>query len=409
MPNNSLAGFGRNGFNYDRSYRASGVRYWGTAYNRLMWNRTFPEMSAEAVTEALRGNNRKRDDLVASVRRAAATTPPNYRVGGDAPRMSTRPNRSGVYVGDVSPTRVKGKGRSVALKDIYKESLALQPFDPPERRIGSLHVGAQGRKGQSWATMMSNFGANKELGEGWAGASAGRVRGMRNLLAHPETFMGRFLWVYAAKHVTDAITNWRGWNKVSWGMTDNQAEAAMRKEREGRPEVARFGVGALAGAGTQFASMLTDTWLSYFTVVPSPVGFVFGKDGRLTEAQAARASKWVEGLTGWMRGGFKGKVILSDDEVAAEASADADGQRREAISKAKKQYNEMVTKNLVRQKDVIAKRGVGGIEDIRASLNKHDDFKSALAEMTGAELLKIDYDLIVDKVINRMMTGKKDK
>lgn len=313
-----------------RTVRASGVRYWSTKRRAY---------------------------------RAEADGTTNQRTVGSGPSNKARP---------------KGKGRSTAVKDTPIPSREYRPDEPSSRRAGAFHAGAAsaGRQ-QSWATMLSNFGANKENGEGWLGASAGRVRGMNNLMSHPETFMGRFLWVYAAKHVTDGIKQWRGWDAVSW---DDFSDRKLHAAQEIAPSIVGKAIGTVGAAGVRVASLGSSLLTGALAIT-----------GLISESTGARADDLVSDYADWLSSGrgFRFSPVVTHQAANRAVSGEIERLKNNAVSTAVQKWNKNVNDNLARTKDAFAKRGVGSIAAVRDSLTARPDFRAALEDIKVSAKLNV--------------------
>lgn len=307
------------------------------------------------------------------------------------------------YTGTDPQSRIKGKGRSSSLADAYRPSLELQPMDPPDRRIGSL-TGSSGRGGQSVPTMLSRFGANKDHGSGLMGASASRLRGAKNLMAHPETWMKRYAPFWIASEVSRGYTNWRGWNKVSYDMTNTDANKALNNPSS-------FSESAVRSVGGTLTNTAINVMSPFMSIGAAAYNWTTLSllTGKRSEADMARAVATIGAFGNWAQSGFKGQNPISALESSDEEVLHvADSERSQARKRAQSQFDHAVEDGLVRYKDTLAIRGVGGVDDVSRNLKRRDDFKAILNGWTTRELGQVNDSEILEKVSNKNLAQYKD-
>jgi len=392
-----------------RSYRASGVNYMGlpelrrklaeTAYMRRNFNDaqgSYWEISnqidrkMEAIKRYL--GNQIRDAVARQATKTASTqtaTPRSSRGSRSTVAESLNPD----YSGDSPRSMVrKGKGRSTALADVYKPSLELREDEIATRRIGSL-TGSSGSTRQSGATMLSRFGANKDNGRGFWGASASRVRGLKELTSRPDTWMARFLPYYIAAQVSKGMQEWRDWDKVSWTMSEAEAKRVMKPrsmEKLGR---------VIAAAPVKMVHSLMGATV--------PIGAMMATGGN--EAEAAAATDYFKAWGEWIGGGFEGSnpSALAASAPAGAAAA-ADHLKAKALQKAEDKWKRMVMEGVARYKDTLAVRGVGGVFDVAGRVRNTDTAQAVLGDMKMAARASVDYNQVLKDYLNGKIKDWKD-
>lgn len=394
-------------FNFPRSdrppgsnepLRARGARYW-TVKGYLEYAKNDPEYIERTLRKRIsQSNARAARELKASLE---VKTPSGKTVKFPEPRLQSQGekrsrNRDYTQSGDPPRTRMhpKGKGRSTSIPRVTTPSLELQEGADAKYRIGAI-AGAKGGK-QSGSAILSNFGANKDFGDGWAGKSAGRVRGMVNLLKHPETFAGRFLWVYVAQQVTQAVTNWRSWDKVSWTMGDRRAEQILRDENRGQEVnkilrgVAPILGGALGLVGTVGQFGLA-TWGARF-------GF-FGAEA--VEARLAKASRFIDDHVAWFRSGANG---MSPHRAAGfmndNMGALLDSRQSSIEYSIDRRLRESLEKNARIAQDDLRVLAVGGVDALVSAAPSTPEYKEKLDSLVREARIK---DAQADQIMNEIM------
>lgn len=392
-----------------RSYRASGVNYMGLPELRRRlaessyMKRNFND-SQGSYWEISNQIDRKmadiKRDLGNQIRAAVARQSAKTASTQSAEPRTSRGSRNSVSeslnpdYGQGSPRSHvrKGKGRSTALADVYKPSLELREGEIATRRIGSL-TGSSGSTRQSAATMLSRFGANKDNGSGFFGASSSRLRGIKNLVAHPDTWMARLLPAFIAAEVSKGIQEWRDWDKVSWTMSEAEAKRVMKPrswEKLGR---------TMAAIPVKMVHTLAG--------IMAPIGALIATGGN--EAEAAMATDYFKAWGEWIGGGFEGS---NPSALAANASAGAaaaaDHLKAKALQKAEDKWKRMVTEGVARYKDTLAVRGVGGVFDIAGRIRNTDSAQAVLGDMKMAARASVDYNQVLKDYLNGKIKDWKD-
>lgn len=340
--------------------------------------------------------DRKRD-LAAKMKEGIATHSQAPSVQSSAPGAGKKRNSNVAanldprYVGGAPRNRITGKGRSTAFADIIKPSYELQSGDLAERRLGSINGRAQSES-VGTGSLFSRYN-NKSLGPGLAGASASRLRGAKNLGAHPETWMKRYAAFWIASETSKAVQDWRGWDKVSFTMSNQAAKSAMGEPTPvSHLPIHLLGKGAEAGLG--------------IVGMVSPFGTMLGAAmmGK-SEQDAARANSLISAFGAWAGKGFKGPDPLQAIKLAeAEAVGAAGHAQFKAVEAATRQFHSNISDGLVRAKDTLAIRGVGGVFGVSgmgARLAERPDFQAQLDNMKAAARGSVDYNEILKDSFNK--------
>jgi hypothetical protein len=316
-----------------------------------------------------------------------------------APRRNTsvqrRPNRtvqetlSAEYTGPSTRNRTsRGKGRSVAIKDVITPSFDHRFGGTPEERLGSL-TGSTASPRQSLNTLLSRFN-NKDMGPGFLGASSSRLRGAKNILAHPETWMKRFAPIWIASEVSKGIQRWQGWDKVSFGMEESEARAAMG----GTPnagDVARMALGTEANIALKLLS------------ITAPLGAmagaaIFGK----SQADAANAVATLEQFGSWMSGGFRGDSPTTAIDKYNRSIANAvSNAQLEAKTKAARKFDAQLQEGMVSHKDTLALRGAGGVKKLLGAFKRTPAVVEERQRITAAAHNDVDVNEVIKNTKNR--------
>lgn len=402
MANTPFSGAMYSPLDRGRSYKAKGVRRRSLA-EMVYFSRNDIDLRGDTDAYHLIGrqlDKRMSDakaELAESIRQTVETqkrSTVNKRIHS----VRQRENRAAKealdpeYGGGTPRSRVKGKGRSVAVGDVYKPALELREDEVAARRIGSL-TGGQRAPRQSSATMLSRFGANKDMGGGLLGASASRMRGAKNLMAHPETWLARFAPFWIAKEVSNGIQNWRNWDKVSFAMSTDEAKRAMGQQ----PNIGDISRSIL---GTE-ASIV-----GKIVGIAAPIGAAIGATilpGK-SEADAARATDLIDQYTNWAGSGFKGDSPSAAMDKAQNALMPyVESIRTKVRNAVYRQWDKNITDGLETHKDMLARRGVGGINTVRGVLRRRSDMLHQRDAMLTAANGNIDYEKLQRDVFNRYL------
>ena len=380
-----------------KSYRARGVRRRSLA-EMVYFSRNDIDLRAETDAYHLIGrqlDKRMSDakaELAETVRETVATR--SFHQRRRMQSVQRRQNRAAQevldpeYSGHSPRSRIKGKGRSVAIGEVYKPSLELQTGAAQDQRIGSLTGSAKAPR-QSSATMLSRFGANKDMSPGLLGASASRMRGAKNLMARPGTWLSRFAPFWIANEVSKGVQEWRNWDMVSFDMSNNEAKRAMGNDPINAGSVTR----GILGAEVKIAAgVLSAT---------APIGMLlFGAN----EEEAARAQDLIQSYSNWAAGGFRG-----DNPHTAFAKAQAsyvphiENVRAQARRSAMGRFDQAITDGIVVHRDTLARRGVGGVKTVRGAYSSRPEIREARAAVGRMGESSVDMDAEVEKINRRFM------
>lgn len=392
-----------------RSYRASGVNYMGLPELRRRlaessyMKRNFNDSQGNYWEISNQIDRKMADikrDLGNQIRDAVARQSAKTASTQSAEPRTSRGSRNSVSeslnpdYGQGSPRSHvrKGKGRSASLGDVYKPSLELREDEIATRRIGSL-TGSNSSTQQSGATMLSRFGANKDNGSGFWGASASRVRGLKELVSRPDTWMARFLPYYIAAQVSKGMQEWRDWDKVSWTMSEAEAKRVMKPrsmEKLGR---------VIAATPVKMVRSLMGATV--------PIGAMIATGGN--EAEAAVATDYFKAWGEWIGGGYEGSNPSAlAARAPAGAAAAADHLKAKALQKAEDRWKRMVTEGVARYKDTLAVRGVGGVFDVAGRIRNTDSAQAVLGDMRMAARASVDYNQVLKDYLNGKIKDWKD-
>lgn len=365
----------------------------------------------EAAGEALRlelvkGSGKTvRKYSARSAVQVAAQQPPSARVGAP-PKVGyggwvARSNGGTVNNTSSPPAKVerqsKSRGSSAGgveflnhnknqakswVSKIFAPRAGLREGAADADRIGAGKIGSQGLR-----TLLSNYGANKNFSDSLVGASASRMKAVKNFVNKPGGWMNRFAVVWVAQEAGKAMAEWRGWDKVSWKMTDAQATATLGKHKPVDP--LQFVLGKGISTGLQIASAGTD----FFLGLGASAGIITGSEG-------ARTASYVDDVIKWFGSGGRGpspNELISN--VNKNFEREVDKARAKAKAAAEARFYEMIDHNIDRMKDVLAMRGVGNRNEIRSAYARSN--QDRLGAMVGAGMLDVDPVEIRARMMNR--------
>lgn len=271
---------------------------------------------------------------------------------------------------------------------IIAPALGLREGASNKDRIGAGKIGSMGLR-----TFLSNYGGQKDFSDSLAGASASRFKAVKGLVNRPGTWMGRFAVIWAVQEAGKAMAEWRGWDKVSWTMTEAEAQAVINKHE--KVDLINYTYGKLLSAALQGASAATDFLLG-----------AAASAGIIGEAEAAQASSFIDATTSWLGSGMRGpspwKVVKT---VNANFENEVEKERAAARQKAEARFFEMIDHNIDRMKDTLALRGVGNRTEIRSAYSRSN--QERLSAMVGEAQLGVDPAEIRERMLNRELAKNK--
>lgn len=404
-----------NGFPAGYRSKAGGVKYY-SLQSKFAADRTLVDSFLRRIKDANRRAEREAreyeretfEKFKAKLNRPLSSFGP--RRVQNSPSMGNPGNgTSDTYVGDGAPTNRKGKGRSLKIGDVLRQSAEYQPFDDPARRIGSLG----GRPGQAVSNgggaLFSNWNENKANGGGVLGASASRFRGMKNVIMNPAAFMSRFALFYIAKQVTEAITEWRGWDKVSWQQSNAQATKTLSDHHKGRhqlEDVFIAGGNVVGGAGELIKPFAT---LGMFS---GPALIIAGIRGENVEAQAAQGTSLMGDVTKWLGRGGPFGFAASPFSAAATWNRDAPsivGKEQDSLeAKALGLFHKWTLDNVTRHQDDKRILAVGGVDVVHGALKgQSQNYKQEMKVVGQAARASLDVTKFQADWMNRFMEDKR--
>lgn len=259
---------------------------------------------------------------------------------------------------------------------------ALREGAASSDRIGGGKIGSQGLK-----TLLSNYGAQKDFSDSLAGASASRLKAVKNLVNRPGTWMNRFAVIWVASEAAKVMKEWRGWDKVSWHMSDGEATKKLRDHKA--PNWMNLVSGTAMSGALQILNPFTDLAL----------GLIAGT-GLISEADAARASDYVSAMIAWSGSGFRGRSPTAIvDRITETIGATSDRLKFEAEWKAEKRYFQMIDDNIDRMRDTLALRGVGNRLNLRSAYAQAN--RPLLDQMKMRARLGVDDAELLKDELNR--------
>lgn len=330
---------------------------------------------------------------------------PSLRTGG---KWRPRPKNIKVHVPSWSARTVYGMGPEQGMPSPatsprssgggFFRANHWRPYDVPSRRLNP--VAASGSRpatgGGGMGTFLSRYGdAKGGLGNGGIfGASASRYRSAREFLNNPNNFMRRAALVYFIDEIGKGITNYRGWNKVSYLDTVEDIEKKLPK----KDAVESVIMGTAAGVA------------SFVTGVASP----FRRAGNLLlapffgEAQAARMESLGNAIQEYARNGFQGpSPRYMVNQLGMDVNKELVVQAKEVKRRAIQDLVEATDRTVDRMQDALARRGVGSIDKIKTAYKLSPDAAKALKTFTARRSLQAaSVEEVTKEVLNRQRQDK---
>lgn len=367
-------------FNPQKSYRASGVRFWETASG---YARTFREATKKAVEYVTSRNTKAKyggDRAPIRTKTKAETPKVEYRH-----KAANAPTRKAAWFN-------KGKtGTAGTLDNLTAPSKGWRPTDAPNRRLGLS--GTTPTKAGGLKALFSRGGYGKSPFSGPLGWSSARLRGAKEFVKNPGTRFEQSLVLYVAHEVGKSVLDWIGQSGASWRDSQSEVERKIRNQKFDALGTIGGGIGGFAvklgGFGKDIGAGLT-------------AGLALLTGNHSLAAATFRASDVYDDTADWISkgGGISSHPVVAWRDALARAPRAIKQAQQTIRNNVKYEVEKDIDRFVARNEKRLALNGITASE-FREEYFLDPYNANQLAKIQNAHVMQIDENEIVNSLYKR--------
>lgn len=373
-------------FNPQKSYRASGVRFWETASG---YARTFREATKRAVEYVTSRNTKAQyggDRAPVRTRTKAETPKVEYRH-----KATSTPTRKAAWFN-------KGKtGNAGTLDNLTAPSKGWRPEDAPKRRLGI--GGTTPTKSGGLKALFSRGGYGKSPFSGPLSWSSARVRGAKEFVKNPGTRFEQSLVLYVAHEVAKSVLDWIKESGASWRDSQSEVERKIRNHKFDA-------LGAIGGGIGGFAVKLGG--FGKDILAGTTAGIALLTNNNSLAAAAFRASDVYDDTADWISkgGGISSHPVVAWRDALERAPRAIRQARETAKNNVKFEVEKDVNRFIARNERRLALNGITASE-FREEYFLDPYNANQLAKIQNAYAAQIEEKDIIDALYKRFRSQGK--